>query len=110
MAELTVQKLADTGTTVSFTAASATGDHAFLTKDTGYQIRVKIVTAGTVNCTVVGVQLSDQGKLNNNIIAGDAAPDEKTAAIAYYSIDATSNRVDFTYDNVVNVTLALVEV
>ncbi|MEE9302925.1 MAG: hypothetical protein V3U84_03980 [Thiotrichaceae bacterium] len=110
MAALTIQKLAKTGQVVTFAGASATGDHVILTKDTGYQLRVDIVTAGTVVTTVVGVQRSDQNQLNDHTISVGAAPEQKTIAIPYYAINATSNRCDFTYDNVTNVTVAIVEV
>lgn len=110
MAELTIQKLTATGVVITYAAASATGDYFTLEKDTGYEFRVKIITSGTVNATVAGVQLDNQGAalLDNTITL--TATSEEAAFIPFYSIDPDSNRVDVTYDNVVNVTVAIVEV
>ena len=110
MAELTIQKLTPSGVEITYASASAAGDHFFLAKDTGYELRVKIITTGTVNATVTGIQLGNQGAalLSNTITL--TATSEEAAYIPFYSIDPDSNRVDVTYDNVVNVTVAIVEV
>lgn len=109
MAELTIQKLTGTGVVITYASAATAGDHFFLEKDSGYELRVKIITSGTVNCTVTGVQLSNQGVLNDNVITLTATSEE-AAFIPFYSIDPDSNRVDLTYDNITNVTVAIVEV
>lgn len=108
MAEISIQKLTTTGVVVTYAAATVTGDHFFLEKDTGYAFRI-INSGSSLTAVMAGIQLSNQGVLNSNTIT--VASEEKAAAIRFYSIDPDSNRVDVTYPGgVTGLTVALVEV
>jgi hypothetical protein len=109
MAEITPQKALFTGTDVTLSAATATGDFATLTKDTGYEFRANNGSGAPITVTITAVQTSNQGKLNNQVITVGAGA-EVSAKIKFYVIDAQSDRVDITYSAVGSLTVGIVGV
>ena len=108
MPALTVQPIPETGLKPVYSSADAGGDYAIVNNHVRTFVHIKNGHSSPQSITIVGVEESNQGETNDNVISVTNA-EERMIPIRYWE-KSTANRVDFTYSGVTALTIAIIQV
>ena len=108
MAQLTVQKISQTGLAPAFAAAAAGGD-TFANGGRAI-LHVKNGGAGSINVTINSVKPCDQGFDHDVVVAVPAAGERIIGPFDPARFNDSSGNVSVTYSGVTTVTVAALEV
>ena len=116
MAKLTVQNIPSTGvavddtSTITYTAATATGDYADLKATPGHVLRVINGSASPIAVTISSVVKYYDGTTPSDVTVSVGASKTFDIKIDYKSMQALDDgdyRVNISYDDVTTVTVAM---